>query len=55
MLKVFSMFQMRFWYDNEHSDQNIVEIIAIRCSNCGKEIGLSMKNMSTNYIDLITS
>ena len=22
LLKIFSMFQMRFWYDNEHDDQN---------------------------------
>ena len=26
----------------------------MRCSNCGKETGLSMESMSTNYIDLIT-
>ena len=50
-----SMFQMRFWYDNEHDDQNNVENIAIRCINCGKETGLSMKNMNTNYKDIITS
>ena len=52
---MFSMFQIRFWYDNEHGDQNDVKIIAIRCSNCGKETGLSMKNMNTNYKYIITS
>ena len=46
---------MRFWYDNEHNYQNYVKAIAIRCSNFGKEIVLSMKNMNTNYKDMITS
>ena len=48
------MFQMRFWYSKEHYDQNNAENIAIRCSNCGKETGLSTKNMDTNYKDIIT-
>ena len=26
LLKIISMFQMRFWYDNEHDDQNNVEM-----------------------------
>ena len=52
---MFSMFQMRFWYDDEHDDQNNVESIVIRCSNCGKETGLSMKNMNTNHKNIITS
>ena len=37
------MFQVRFWCDSEHDDQNDVKIIATRCSNCVKETGLSMK------------
>ena len=44
------MFLMRSWHDNE----NVVESITIICSNCGKETGLSMKNMNTNYKELIT-
>ena len=52
---MFSMFQMRFWYDDEHDDQNNVESIVIRCSNCGKETGLSMKNMNTNHENIIIS
>ena len=36
LLEMFSMFQMRFWYDKEPDDQNDVEIIAVSCSNCGK-------------------
>ena len=51
---MFSMFQIRFWYDNEHNNQNNVKIVSIRCSTCGKETGLSMKNMNTNDKDIIT-
>ena len=32
-----------------------LENIAIRCSSCGKETGLSMNNMNINYKDIITS
>ena len=42
------MFQMQFWYDNEHYDQNDIKIIDIMYSNCGKETGLSMNNINTN-------
>ena len=52
---MFSMIQMRFWYDKEPGDQNGVKIIAIRCSNCRKETSLSMNNMNTKYKYLITS
>ena len=37
LLKMFSMFKMSFWYDNKPDDKNDVKVIAIRCSNCGKE------------------
>ena len=47
------MFQIRCWYKKVHDDQNEVEHISIRCSNCGKEIGLSMGNMNTKYKDII--
>ena len=46
---------MRFWYDKESDDQNDVKIIAIRCSNYGRERGLSINNMNTNYKNIITS
>ena len=36
LLKMFSMFQVHFWYDKEQDDQNNVENLAIRCSTCGK-------------------
>ena len=55
LLENISIYQIRFWYYHEHGDQNDVKIIAIRCSNCEKETGLSMKNMNTNYKDIITS
>ena len=48
------MFQMRFCYDQEHVDQDNVKNIDIRCSNCGKETGLFMKNMNSNYKYIIT-
>ena len=50
-----SMFHISCWYNKGHDDQNKVENIDIRCSNCGKETVLSMKNMNTNYKDIITS
>ena len=34
LLKQISMFQMLFCYDDEYDDQNNVENVAIRCSNC---------------------
>ena len=37
LLKIFSMFQTRFWYDNGHDDQNNAENIDISCSNGVKE------------------
>ena len=41
-------------YDKEHGDHNYVKIIAIRCSNCGKQTGLYMYNINTNYKDIVT-
>ena len=55
LLKIFTIFQIHCWYDKVHDDQNNVEKIAIRCSNCGKETGLSLKSTNTNYKDIITS
>ena len=54
LLKMFSMFQIRFWYNKGHDDQNRVKSIAIRCIYCGKQTGLSMDNMNTKYKDIIT-
>ena len=49
------MFHIRCWYNKGHYDKNKVEHIAIRCSNCGKETGLSMDNINTKYKDITTS
>ena len=52
---MFSMFHMCFCYDMEPEDKNYTKVISIRCSNCGKETGLSMNNMNTKCKDIITS
>ena len=51
---MFSMFQLLFWYNKENVDKMFVENAAIRCINCGKLTGISMKNINTNYNDIIT-
>ena len=50
LLKVFSMFKMRLWYDNKNIDGNMVDNIVIRSSNCRKATALSVKN--TNYKEM---
>ena len=55
LLNMFSMFQISFWYNKGHDDQNKVEHIAVRCSNCGKETSLYVDNMNTKYKYIITS
>ena len=45
---------MRCWYNKGQYDKNKVENIAIRCTNCGKETGLSIKNMNANFKYIIT-
>ena len=54
MLKMCSIFQIPYKYDNERDDENDVKIITTRCSNCGKQTGLSMDNMNTKYKDIVT-
>ena len=51
---MFSMLQISCWYNKEHDVQNKAEI-DIRCSNCGKRTGLSIKIMNTNYKYITTS
>ena len=48
------MFHISCWYNKGHYDQNKVEHIPIRRINCGKETGLSMDNMNTQYKVIIT-
>ena len=40
LLKIFSMIQISFCYEKENVEENVMENIAIRCSNCGKTTGL---------------
>ena len=49
------MIQMCFGCYKEPDHQNDVKSISIRCSNCGKETGLYMKNMNNNYGYITTS
>ena len=43
---------MRLWSDKESLEENVVDNIAIKCSNCRKTTGLSVKK--TNHKDMIT-
>ena len=43
LLKFFEMFKMCLWYDDENFEENGVDNIVIRCSNCGKTASLSVK------------
>ena len=52
LLELFAMFKMRLWYDNGNIEEDVVYNICIRCSNCGKRTGLSMKNI--NHKDMVT-
>ena len=54
LLKIFAMFQMRLWYYKENLEENVVETIAVSCSNCGETTGLYVKNTNTNYNNMIT-
>ena len=44
ILKVFSMFQFRLFYDKNNEEGNVVDEIAIRCSNCNKYTGLHLND-----------
>ena len=43
LFKVFAMFKMRLCYDNKNIEEHVVDNIGIRCSNCDKTTGLSVK------------
>ena len=55
IVKDVSMFQIRCWYKKGQDDQNKVEHISIRCSNCGKQTGSSIDDINTRYKDIINS
>ena len=43
LLIVFAIFKMIMWYDNENNQENVMDNICIRCSNCGKKKDSSVK------------
>ena len=43
LLKVFAMFQIYLFLNKENHEENVVDTIAIKCSNCGKTAGLYVK------------
>ena len=51
---MFEIFQMRLWYDKENIEENVVDIIYIRCSNCGKTTVSYVKSSNIDYKDIIT-
>ena len=51
---MFENFQMRMWYDKENIEENVVDIIYIRCSNCGKTTVSYVKSSNIDYKDIIT-
>ena len=40
LLKVFAMFQLCLFYYTKYEEENVVEAISIKCSNCNKDTGL---------------
>ena len=55
IVKDFSMFQICFWYNRGHDDQNKVENVAIRCIDSVKQTDVSMYDMNTKHKDITTS
>ena len=52
---MFSVFKICCWYNPEEDDQNTVENISIRYSNCGKQTMIYKDKINTTYQDIITS
>ena len=44
LLKAFEMFQMRLLYYGHNEEENVVEVIPIRCRNCHTSTGLYLKD-----------
>ena len=38
LLKLFTIFNMRMWYDNENLEENVLDNISIRCSNSERNL-----------------
>ena len=50
LLKVFSMFQLRLFYDKKYKEEKYLEAMAINCINCNKNAGLCIKNRTIEGI-----
>ena len=44
LLNLFAMFQLHIFYDKRYGEENVVEAIAIKCSNFNKDTGLHLKD-----------
>ena len=44
LLKVFVMFHMRLFYDKHNEEENVLDPIALKCSNCNRSTGLFLKD-----------
>ena len=52
LLKVFTMFQMRLFYDNYNEEDHFVEAITTKCSDCHKGTGLYLKDKLSKKLSL---
>ena len=43
LFKLFKILNICLWYDNVNLEENVVDNIGIKCSNCGKTTGLYKK------------
>ena len=56
LLKTKSMFKIKCWWNPMEDDlKQTVEKVAIRCSNCRKEIVIDVYIMDTIYQDIISN
>ena len=39
LLKVFSMFNIRIWYDKDKDKDNVPDNLQIKCTKCNKIVG----------------
>ena len=47
LLKLLSMFKLRFWHDDIIAQENVSDAVVIMCINCGKTIGCLLDNKKT--------
>ena len=52
LLKLSVMFKMHLCCDNENIEENVIDNMSIRCSNCGETTGLYV--LKKKYKDIVT-